>query len=264
MPSPSSNTPSTGHAMPDPLSQDPTESLMQLAATLGELTHSPQQLAEIPVYLARAFEIERLTLGIVRDTPVGPEVVMSHSSGDFAAGNPRFAEEILTWYFRTRPVSESHGPVFRAEAATFPEGSVIVRDLGGGLRMLLVVHQAMDIRAMSEAAARMLPAVATMLAKFLSCAAAWMFHPETLAPPFSTLTPREWTVLRGLQTGAAEKELADQLNMSRHTLHSHVKAIYRKVGVPGRLLLMIRMQSVLRDMRIAKLENRQLTGRATS
>src|SRR5512146_2185357 len=67
--------------------------------------------------------------------------------------------------------------------------------------------------------------------------------------PCDRLTDREWIVLRHLDSDAGEKQLADQLNLSPHTLHSHIKSIYRKVGVQGRLPLLIRFNTALRELR---------------
>ena len=60
-------------------------------------------------------------------------------------------------------------------------------------------------------------------------------QPKALGAAFERLTDREWMVLQGLNSDAGEKQLADQLGLSPHTLHSHIKSIYRKVGVQGRL-----------------------------
>src|SRR4051794_23301199 len=48
------------------------------------------------------------------------------------------------------------------------------------------------------------------------------------------LTPRQTETLRMLLFGASEKQVALKLSLSRHTVHEHVKAIYRTVGVSSR------------------------------
>jgi DNA-binding NarL/FixJ family response regulator len=52
------------------------------------------------------------------------------------------------------------------------------------------------------------------------------------------LTPRQVDTLRMLLFGASEKQVARTLKLSRHTVHVHVKAIYRSVGVSSRSELM--------------------------
>jgi DNA-binding CsgD family transcriptional regulator len=55
------------------------------------------------------------------------------------------------------------------------------------------------------------------------------------------LGPRRRAVLAGLQSGASEKEIAAALDLSPHTTHDHVKAIYRAFGVRARPELMAMM-----------------------
>jgi DNA-binding CsgD family transcriptional regulator len=45
-------------------------------------------------------------------------------------------------------------------------------------------------------------------------------------------------VLRLLLSGLSEKQIAARLDLSRHTVHNHVKEIYRVVGVQSRAELM--------------------------
>lgn len=54
----------------------------------------------------------------------------------------------------------------------------------------------------------------------------------------SELTPMQQRILQHLLRGASEKSVATSLNRSVHTVHSHVKAIYRRfhVGSRGELL----------------------------
>jgi DNA-binding NarL/FixJ family response regulator len=44
------------------------------------------------------------------------------------------------------------------------------------------------------------------------------------------LTTREEEVLRALVHGLIKKEIADQLNISQHTVDMHLRAVYRKLG----------------------------------
>ncbi|RKQ91640.1 LuxR family maltose regulon positive regulatory protein [Solirubrobacter pauli] len=52
--------------------------------------------------------------------------------------------------------------------------------------------------------------------------------------PRAELSDRELTVLRLLGSGRSEREIAAELFVSYNTLHSHVKSIYRKLGVSSR------------------------------
>lgn len=48
------------------------------------------------------------------------------------------------------------------------------------------------------------------------------------------LTPRELDILWGIAKGFTYGEIADRLKMSRHTVPTHIKAIYRKLQVDNR------------------------------
>ena len=49
-----------------------------------------------------------------------------------------------------------------------------------------------------------------------------------------TLTERELTVLQRLEGGRSEREIGRELFLSFNTVHTHVKAVYRKLGVSSR------------------------------
>ncbi|MBT3273356.1 MAG: response regulator transcription factor [Spirochaetales bacterium] len=48
------------------------------------------------------------------------------------------------------------------------------------------------------------------------------------------LSPRETQILKGLEDGFTYAELAEQFNISSHTVHSHIKNIYEKLHARGR------------------------------
>ncbi len=52
--------------------------------------------------------------------------------------------------------------------------------------------------------------------------------------PVETLTDRETAVLQYLPTLMSNAEIADGLHLSINTVKSHLKAVYRKLGVDGR------------------------------
>jgi two-component system, NarL family, response regulator LiaR len=55
-----------------------------------------------------------------------------------------------------------------------------------------------------------------------------------LRPVRSTLTDREWEVLDLLASGARTEEIAQTLVLSTETVRSHLKNLYRKLGVRSR------------------------------
>ena len=52
--------------------------------------------------------------------------------------------------------------------------------------------------------------------------------------PAGELSERERTVLRLLSGGMSEREIAAELFVAFNTVHSHVKSLYRKLGVSSR------------------------------
>jgi DNA-binding CsgD family transcriptional regulator len=65
----------------------------------------------------------------------------------------------------------------------------------------------------------------------------WMFAehlPSGSSTTFDSLTPRQQQTLRCLLSGDSEKQIAHKLARSPHTVHTHVKSIYRNLGVSSR------------------------------
>lgn len=59
-------------------------------------------------------------------------------------------------------------------------------------------------------------------------------------PRIDSLPPRLKSVLSELLSGDSEKEIANRLGLSRHTVHEYVKTIYARLGVCSRSELMAR------------------------
>ena len=66
----------------------------------------------------------------------------------------------------------------------------------------------------------------------------------TRAATGDELSERELTVLRHLGGGLSEREIAAELYLSFNTVHSHVKSLYRKLGVSSRAEAVARARSV--------------------
>jgi DNA-binding CsgD family transcriptional regulator len=61
---------------------------------------------------------------------------------------------------------------------------------------------------------------------------------EPLPEPQVELSPRLEQTLRHLLNGDSEKEVAKKLNLSKHTVHVYVKALYRRYLVSSRAELL--------------------------
>jgi DNA-binding NarL/FixJ family response regulator len=58
--------------------------------------------------------------------------------------------------------------------------------------------------------------------------------PEAARPSPPEVTPRERDVLRLLAEGLTNRQIAERLVVSEHTVHRHVTNILRKLGLPSR------------------------------
>jgi len=70
----------------------------------------------------------------------------------------------------------------------------------------------------------------------------WLYREEPTPThhDLSELTPRQRQSLQCLLDGNSEKQIATRLGLSRHTVHVHVKALYRQMRVNSRGELMAR------------------------
>jgi DNA-binding NarL/FixJ family response regulator len=61
------------------------------------------------------------------------------------------------------------------------------------------------------------------------------YKPEKpLGPPLPELTPREREVLGLVAEGLTNRQIADRLVVSEHTVHRHLTNLMRKLGVTSR------------------------------
>jgi len=74
-------------------------------------------------------------------------------------------------------------------------------------------------------------------------AVAWREIRESLG-----LSPREVSILRLLFDDQCEKAIARELGISIHTVHSHLKRLYRKLHVDIRVALVLRVVGELRAL----------------
>jgi DNA-binding NarL/FixJ family response regulator len=56
------------------------------------------------------------------------------------------------------------------------------------------------------------------------------------------LTPRELEIARAVAGGLRNKEIADKLSISEGTVKVHLHTIYSKLGVDGRMALVLRLK----------------------
>jgi DNA-binding CsgD family transcriptional regulator len=247
-------------------SRTQVEFLMDIASSLADLTGTPTTATHIAPYLSKAFDLECISVAVIGDAGE-PAIRLQSASGPLADDPAALNQNLLAIYQQTKPLTTSDAPALRLGSeeeepasemsvqrlATYPKATVLARTLDAQHRMLLVIHHATEETTLTADVADMLQLVADELAKLLGALISWRERLESVGEPFDRLTDREWMVLQGLMTEAGEKQLADQLGLSPHTLHSHIKSIYRKVEVQGRLPLLSKVQSAMRARRQAHL-----------
>jgi DNA-binding CsgD family transcriptional regulator len=144
----------------------------------------------------------------------------------FVVSDPRATEPRLSGAGRRllADVVEADGLLHRLLARPAPGGGMrrLAAELATGERAIVVAHLAPLVREDD--------ALVAVLAV------------ERESPPYSLealamLTPREGEVATLVLDGLADREIAERLCLSHHTVTQYVKRVYRKLGVDSRVAL---------------------------
>jgi DNA-binding CsgD family transcriptional regulator len=242
---------------------------MNISSTLADLTRSVSLCGEIPAYLAGMLRLEPITLAVVKEEPSKEPTLWLYSSSDgmLISEPASVPPNLLSIYRQTRPLTATEGPMLRSMfeldqdhsrmsaggLVDYPRALVLAHSLDEQHRMLLVIHQRVQDAHPADGMIDILNLVSRQLARMLSCLIAEQTQPVVLGKPFEQLTDKQWSVLRGLDSDLSEKQLADLLKLSPHTLHSHIKSVYRRLGVQGRLSMLKQLESARRNWRLSQL-----------
>ena len=226
--------------------------LMALASILNDHAGTLENLRHIPTCIARILHLRRVHLALLRwRAPQDHECLAAASS------DPAFACAVIVQQaLRVCPGHETaaaNGLAAHDSAAPDPaatHAAALLRTLDPDHQLVLLVDHDTPL---PETRRESLELIADHLARVLPASLLWPIAPQKLGPPFADLTQREWRVLAGLNSDCGEKQLAAELQLSPHTLHSHIKAIYRKAQVRGRLALLERLHLAVRQFRAAQL-----------
>jgi DNA-binding CsgD family transcriptional regulator len=237
-----------------------TELLMNIATSLGELTRSLEHAQEIPAYLRRTLLLPPVYLAVVHQSKDGQQSLPLQSfSGPPSDQAPLGREHLLSIYGLTKPPGEEQGPKPVVELADFPGIMVYVRQIDSAHRMLLVIQQKTSEAPLAGSLIELLDLVVHHLAKGLSIMLCEHAYPAFIGRPFDDFTDREWVVVRLLESEMTEKQMADQLQISPYTIHSHIKKIYRHLGVRGRLPALKLLKQARRSWRLTQWNQEPLT-----
>ncbi len=97
------------------------------------------------------------------------------------------------------------------------------------------IEMLLSIRSVLQGGAPIDPFIASRILELLPRAE----EPDRSRPPAhpeEALSGREVEILRLVGEGMSNREIADQLNLSRYTVESHAKRIYRKLAVSSRMM----------------------------
>ncbi len=141
--------------------------------------------------------------------------------------------ELIAWLQQQRP----HTSVL--VATLFGDEAHVVRAIEAGARGYLLKDTAIDefakgIQLLQQGGAPLSPQIARYLLK--------RFSPSAKVPPRSemdSLTAREIDILRHISQGYSVSETAKNMNISAHTVATHVKNIYSKLAVHNRVAAII-------------------------
>jgi DNA-binding CsgD family transcriptional regulator len=245
------------------------ENIMDIAVALLDYTESLDTCCPIPGVLASTLGIRSIALAVVRlsHNPMEPDYVVCCSSEHTVARESVLLKDMRGIYRHIQPSFRVETPnacqAFHAlqvdqqlqeiDVCDIERSSrviVFTRPIDAAYRLLLMVEWHIGDAQLTPEIASKVAIIAMELSKQLRCAVAWKEFPMALGAPFDRLSKQELKVLSGLNTELAEKQLAAHLGLSRHTLHSHIKSIYRKVRVQGRIALLQRLRIAIHRMRL--------------
>ncbi|MEI8195871.1 MAG: helix-turn-helix transcriptional regulator [Phycisphaerae bacterium] len=249
------------------------EQLIDLTGALLELTTDMSALARVPEVLARSLDLGPLGFALVdMHAPGGPAICVLADYGT-PLRCPRMASEmhlrqsVLARCQAGDSVDAEYPPPTAAHPYD-PEGGVttcplagvtpcgscwqvlLTRQVGTDHHLFLMINSQPSDPAIPPATLEALHVVLDHFAKSLHIMMSCQHYPPCLGAPFTALTRREWMVLCSLNTTGGEKEIAARFGVSPHTLHAHVKNIYRKLGVQGRLALLRKFRHALQNYRL--------------
>jgi pimeloyl-ACP methyl ester carboxylesterase/DNA-binding CsgD family transcriptional regulator len=121
--------------------------------------------------------------------------------------------------------------VFRRLAGGLPDGRLV--ELPGSTPTLFIEDPAADLRLVTDFVTNRQP-ISAPAAAGPGLAAAGAGGPGWAGARSSSLTPREYEVLRLLATGDSNTEIARKLGIAVHTVERHLANLYRKIGARGR------------------------------
>ena len=224
--------------------------MLDVVELLGQLTSDIELLPEIPRVLVSLLPVDRVTFALVQQTeaepdrllvsagfeaPDGPQAmpVPSLAIHNEQTNYPDASDSLETVQDGANDTNNIHAG--NATANRIPCPFEVTRQLDDSHKMVLILHWGKRYPSMPEEYLEIFNSISDLLSRSLRTLLSWWSRPELLGGRFTKITRCQWRILTHLYTQLSEKELADYLKTSPQTLHSHIKTIYQKLGVRGRL-----------------------------
>lgn len=206
--------------------------LFQIASLVGASTFDPEFLPEIPQLLVKLLPLERALLMVVGiDATISSDITSAYQAVE--GKEPRELS-----------ISELDGAEYtETDKRTISMAQTISPDCRVQLQLRWKITPAGSSLDASETS----KVIFSMLSRMVHVLHSWRTQPHQLGSEFGKLSDAQWRALLSMSSDWSEKQLADQLGISHHTLHSHVKVIYLKLSVQSRLEAVRRLQRAVRN-----------------
>ena len=141
-------------------------------------------------------------------------------------------------------LSQERGAVLGGDGTAYPTAILVVTDDPQTYAAIRASASTVTGALLPDAAAEELQAAVRALAEGLAVGSPYLleksFEPALPAAnpagleDYAALTPRELEILQLLSRGLANKQIADALKISPHTVKFHIGSIYQKMGATNR------------------------------
>lgn len=172
------------------MNRSDTQTLMNMSATLGQLTQSWELCEFIPDYLQQTFDLTAACLVVVSAVPERPTAILFRKStlmtatGAHAKAQSMFPLPLLATDMNDLKL-----------LASDPGVTVVEQKLDQYHHMMLILHLHSGNRQRDVAALELLRLTGDFLTQGLQVLLEWECHPGAIGNPFDQLNSREWPVM---------------------------------------------------------------------
>jgi DNA-binding NarL/FixJ family response regulator len=219
---------------------------------LHEVTAHKDMHAELPKYLAAALGASSVSVAFVEVASNGQELQRSIHSTNTC----RIAEEGTDseWLADLLRETTSGGAIAGTTRFTPPAAVHALYPIDIDRAIAFQIKAPAAVHMITDDGRAFMLVLLSHIARTLGCQASCNNSRVRSRPLLNALTKAEWRVLIALDSEATEKEIASNLSTSVNTLHSHIKSIYRRLGVQSRLSALAVLRRAERQSLIEELQ----------